>query len=132
MYKDIHEKALRKRAKEELLKVAEPTEIGRLVSVQEESEHSLTFLFKCKREAYTGWNWVITLTQLDPAEPVTVTELSLLTGRESLVAPEWVSWDEQLRQYKETVKQVAQLKLENTDGESGENAAVESAPNSSD
>src|SRR5205823_3641384 len=45
---------------------------------------------------YSGWHWSVTLAVLD-GEPATVSEVVLLPGEGSLLAPAWLPWDQRIR-----------------------------------
>ena len=68
-----------------------------------------------------GWRWSITVFQADKKSAATVSEIVLLPGPDSLVAPDWVPWSERLADYKalqlELEKQAA-LEAEDEDEES--------------
>ncbi|MEY3677223.1 MAG: hypothetical protein RL351_450, partial [Actinomycetota bacterium] len=58
-----------------------------------------SYLFENNQKGYVGWRWSVTIFQADSAEP-TVSEIVLLPGPDSLVAPDWVPWSERLADYK--------------------------------
>jgi len=68
-------------------------------SVQED-EGLTTYVFESNIKAYVGWRWSVTLFQSTAKAAVTVSEVLLIPGPDSLVAPAWVPWSERLSDYK--------------------------------
>lgn len=77
--------------------VAEPGEVGEHIGVEPEGERLVTHRFACLAPAYQGWRWAVTVVRAPRAKNVTVAEVVLLPGAESLLAPEWVPWSERVR-----------------------------------
>ncbi len=85
---------LARSAAEEL---AGPGNVGVHVGVTADDERVVTHLFACLDPAYAGWRWAVTVTRASRAKIVTVDEVVLLPGPESLLAPDWVPWSERVR-----------------------------------
>ena len=85
---------LARTAAEEL---AGPGEVGEHVGVTADDERVVTHLFSCQDRAYTGWRWAVTVSRASRAKAVTVSEVVLLPGPDSLLAPDWVPWSERVR-----------------------------------
>jgi hypothetical protein len=49
-------------------------------------------------KGYVGWNWSVSLFAND--EDATVSEVTLMPGDDSLIAPNWIPWSERLADYK--------------------------------
>lgn len=73
--------------------------IGEFISMTDEGDHAVTYLFASTIKGYLDWRWSVTLYQGEGQEP-TVSEIVLLPGENSLVAPDWVPWSERLADYK--------------------------------
>jgi Protein of unknown function (DUF3027) len=71
--------------------------VGEHVGVVADDERVVTHLFGCLDSAYAGWRWAATVTRASRAKTVTVDEVVLLPGPESLLAPDWVPWSERVR-----------------------------------
>jgi Protein of unknown function (DUF3027) len=71
--------------------------VGDHKGVAADDERVVTHLFGCLDPAYTGWRWAVTVTRASRAKIVTVDEVVLLPGPESLLAPDWVPWSERVR-----------------------------------
>jgi len=79
------------------IEVAGPGQVGEHVGLQADADRVVTHLFTCLDPAYTGWRWAVTVARASRAKVVTVDEVVLLPGPDSLLAPEWVPWSERVR-----------------------------------
>jgi hypothetical protein len=86
-------------AREALISATSKSKVGNFIEVIEEGDGLASYLFENNQKGYVGWRWSITIFQADSAEP-TVSEIVLLPGPDSLVAPDWVPWSERLADYK--------------------------------
>lgn len=93
-------------AREALIAATSKSKVGNFIEVIEEGEGLASYLFENNQKGYVGWRWSVTIFQADSAEP-TVSEIVLMPGPDSLVAPDWVPWSERLADYK-----ALQLELE--------------------
>lgn len=71
--------------------------IGEHAGVFADDERVATHLFTCLDRAYRGWHWAVTVSRASRARIVTVSEIVLLPGPDSLLAPAWVPWSERVR-----------------------------------
>jgi len=74
--------------------------VGFFIESLEEDEGVVTYLFEGKLKGYLGWRWSVSVFQVDENSPATVSEVLLVPGPESLIAPDWVPWSERLADYK--------------------------------
>lgn len=89
-------------ARGQLAEVTEVQTVGALLEVvPQPGTCSANLVFACEQLAYTGWQWVVTVSRLAANAPITVAELGLLPGEGALVAPEWVPWSQRLAEYRE-------------------------------
>ncbi|CAB4632389.1 unannotated protein [freshwater metagenome] len=118
-------------AKSALVENAGVKNVGNFIGVTEIDKGLATFLFENNQKGYVGWRWSVTIFQDKKNQPATVSEIVLLPGDDSLVAPDWVPWSERLSDYKalqmELEKQAA---LDALDDESEDDAEDESAEES--
>ncbi len=118
-------------AKSALVENAGVKNVGNFIGVTEIDKGLATFLFENNQKGYVGWRWSVTIFQDKKNQPATVSEIVLLPGDDSLVAPDWVPWSERLSDYKalqmELEKQAA---LDAVDDESEDDAEDESAEES--
>ena len=118
-------------AKSALVENAGVKNVGNFIGVTEIDKGLATFLFENNQKGYVGWRWSVTIFQDKKNQPATVSEIALLPGDDSLVAPDWVPWSERLSDYKalqiELEKQAA---LDALDDESEDDAEDESAEES--
>ncbi|MEY4349093.1 MAG: hypothetical protein RL719_390 [Actinomycetota bacterium] len=107
---------------------AESAKVGAFLEAVDEGDHSVTYLFASSIKGYQGWRWSVTLFEQDSSNP-TVSEVVLLPGEESILAPAWVPWSERLADWKALqVELEAQAALEaaeaaEAEGESDEDEA---------
>ena len=71
--------------------------VGPHEGVFADDERVVTHLFGCTDPAYRGWRWAVTVSRASRSKTVTVSEIVLLPGPDSLLAPDWVPWSERVR-----------------------------------
>jgi hypothetical protein len=72
--------------------------IGEHLGLVMEAENLATHLFTCMNKAYVGWQWAVTLAITPKSKStVTVTDVVLLPGPDSLLAPAWLPWSERIQ-----------------------------------
>ena len=86
-------------AREALIAAASKSKVGNFSEVIEEGDGLASYLFENNQKGYVGWRWSVTIFQGDSAEP-TISEIVLMPGPDSLIAPDWVPWSERLADYK--------------------------------
>ncbi|MDN5898878.1 MAG: DUF3027 domain-containing protein [Brachybacterium sp.] len=84
-------------AREALLEVTEPGQVGEPLRVEASGERLVTHVFECTMPGYRGWSWVVVLTRASRAKAATVAETALLPGEEAILAPDWEPWSERLK-----------------------------------
>lgn len=84
-------------ARQALLDVTEPGQVGEHVRVEASGERLVTHVFECTMPGYRGWSWVVVLARAPRAKAPTVTETALLPGEDALLAPDWEPWADRLR-----------------------------------
>jgi hypothetical protein len=94
----LTETQLRDRARLAAVEAAPKNGVGDFLTQIEEEENVYTFLFAAKMKGYVGWNWSVSLFANE--EDTTVSEVNLMPGEDSLIAPNWVPWSERLADYK--------------------------------
>lgn len=115
----LNEQQLRERAKMAAVETAPKNGVGDFLQLIEEDENVFTFLFAAKMKGYVGWTWSVSLFASD--EDTSVSEVNLMPGDESLIAPNWVPWAERLADYKALQAELeAQAALEAAENEAEE------------
>lgn len=71
--------------------------VGEHLGVEVHEDRLLTHLFDCTMAGYPGWTWFATVARAPRTKLVTVCEVGLLAGEKSLLAPEWVPWEERMQ-----------------------------------
>ncbi|GAA1864274.1 DUF3027 domain-containing protein [Brevibacterium marinum] len=83
-------------ARSAIAEVAGSSVVGEHLGALAEGTRLVTHYFACTDPTYRGWRWVAVLARAPRAKKVTVCETALLPGPDSLVAPEWVPWEQRL------------------------------------
>ncbi|KUM29439.1 hypothetical protein AQ436_07120 [Arthrobacter sp. EpRS66] len=81
-----------------LAEIAGAQEIGEHLGVTAESERLVTHRFVSQKKGYQGWTWFATLARVPraKAKDLTVCEVGIIAGDDSLLAPAWVPWADRL------------------------------------
>jgi len=99
--------------------------VGFFIDSDEEDEGVVTYLFEGKLKGYAGWRWSVSVFQGDGDAAPTISEVLLVPGPDSLVAPDWVPWSERLADYKALQAELeAQAALEAEEAEDADDAEV--------
>jgi Protein of unknown function (DUF3027) len=83
-------------ARAAVVEVVGAASVGEHLEVLAEDERVVTHVFDCADPAYLGWRWAVTVVRAPRAKAVTVSETVLLPGSASLLAPDWVPWQDRL------------------------------------
>ena len=89
---------LRDRARAAAVEAAPHAAVGDFIGFIEETEDVITMQFASRQKGYAGWQWQVSLFVSD--DEVTVSEVNLMPGENSLLAPDWVPWADRLADYK--------------------------------
>lgn len=71
--------------------------VGEHLEVLCEDTRVATHYFACTHAGYRGWRWAVTVARASRAKVVTVNEVCLVPGPDSLVAPKWVPWSDRIQ-----------------------------------
>lgn len=88
--KPAHQALAEKAAKE----TAPANGVGKFLGTTTEDKDTTSYRFESKLTGYVGWEWNVVIFQGKKADAATVSEVVLLPGKESIVAPSWVPWSE--------------------------------------
>lgn len=85
-------------ARDALAEIAGASEVGEHLGVTAEGERLVTHRFVSQRAGYQGWTWFATLARVPRAKykDLTVCEVGIIAGEQSLLAPAWVPWADRL------------------------------------
>ena len=86
-------------AREAAIAVAPYHGVGEHVEAIDEGNGLISFLFASRIRGYPGWRWSVTIFQPRLKDVATVSEVVLLPGPESLLAPNWTPWAERLADF---------------------------------
>ncbi len=84
-------------AREALLQLVDPADVGDVLGVTAESERVVTHYFACRRAGYRGWRWAVTVARASRAKTVTVDEVVLLPGDDAITAPPWLPYRDRIQ-----------------------------------
>jgi len=85
-------------ARDALAEIAGAQEVGEHLGVFAEGERLVTHRFVSQKRGYQGWTWFATLARVPRAKvkDLTVCEVGIVAGEDSLLAPAWVPWADRL------------------------------------
>jgi hypothetical protein len=90
--------------------------VGKFLGVTTEDRETTSYRFESKLTGYVGWEWNVVIFQGKKSDVATVSEVVLLPGKESIVAPSWVPWAERRAELeKNKVEELALADLEVTE-----------------
>lgn len=89
---------LQDRARQAAVEFANSQSVGDFVSVIDEGDNVSTYLFESKLKGYVGWQFSVSI--FSDGEDTSISEVNLMPGEGSLLAPNWVPWSERLADYK--------------------------------
>jgi hypothetical protein len=75
---------------------ADPGAVGEHLGAAAEGDRTVTHLFACLSRGYRGWRWAVTVARAPRARTATVSEVVLLPGPDSVLAPAWVPWSDRI------------------------------------
>jgi hypothetical protein len=67
--------------------------VGKFLGTVDEEANVVSYRFQANMKQYLGWEWNVVVFQAKKADP-TISEVVLLPGKESIVAPDWLPWSE--------------------------------------
>jgi hypothetical protein len=71
--------------------------VGEYLGVGYEDPTSATHRFLAHLSGYQGWQWVVVVAGYPGTDHATVSEVVLVPGPGSLLAPQWLPWDQRVR-----------------------------------
>ncbi|RRC95891.1 DUF3027 domain-containing protein [Schaalia canis] len=84
------------RAREAALTIARESAVGDHLGFEMVAERLGTHYFASTEAGYVGWRWAVTIARVPRGKTATICEIDLIPGEGSLLAPEWVPWEERL------------------------------------
>lgn len=71
--------------------------VGEYLGAGYEDPTSATHRFAAHLPGYQGWQWAVVMAGYPGADHATVSEVVLVPGPDSLLAPDWLPWDQRVR-----------------------------------
>jgi len=89
--------------------------VGKFLGTVDEEANVVSYRFQASMKEYVGWEWNVVVFQAKKVDP-TISEVVLLPGKGSIVAPDWVPWSERRAELdKSEAKDLAVSNLEETE-----------------
>lgn len=112
-------------ARQAAIQASNPAAVGNLIERIEEAEPGVvTYRFESRLKGYVGWRWAVSL--YFENDQVSISEVNLVAGENSILAPKWVPWSERLADYKALQAALEQQAAEEAD-EAASQALAEQA-----
>ena len=83
-------------ARQAAIDIAGAGQVGDHVTVHAEGDRVATHQFACLSRGYRGWRWAVTVSRVPRARTATVSEVVLLPGPDSVLAPSWLPWADRI------------------------------------
>jgi hypothetical protein len=68
--------------------------VGKFLGTVSEQANVFSYRFESKLKGYEGWAWNVVVFEGKKPHPATISEVVMLPGVDSIVAPVWVPWSE--------------------------------------
>ena len=85
---------------------------GKFLSQSEETKGVIEVHFESTAKGYSGWHWVVTLSQPDKRKAATISEINMVAGPNAKLAPEWVPWSERLKEFRRQLREEGRAKTD--------------------
>jgi hypothetical protein len=96
--------------------------VGKFLGTVDEEANVVSYRFESKLKGYEGWEWNVVVFEGRKPAPATVSEVVMLPGKDSIVAPAWLPWSERRAELDKLTAEesaVADLEVsEDTEGDS--------------
>jgi hypothetical protein len=108
--KPQHQALAEKAAKES----APANGVGKFLGTTEDASKAISYRFAANLGGYVGWEWNVVVFQAKKTDAATISEVVLLPGKDSIVAPDWVPRSErraELEQSKQDQSALSDLEV---------------------
>jgi len=68
--------------------------VGKFLGTTEDASKAISYRFAANLGGYVGWEWHVVVFQAKKTDAATISEVVLLPGKDSIIAPDWVPWSE--------------------------------------
>jgi hypothetical protein len=76
--------------------------VGKFLGTTEDASKAISYRFAANLTGYVGWEWNVVVFQTKKSDAATVSEVVLLPGKDSIIAPDWVPWSERLAELEQS------------------------------
>jgi hypothetical protein len=76
--------------------------VGKFLGTTEDASKAISYRFEANLGGYVGWEWNVVVFQAKKTDAATISEVVLLPGKDSIVAPDWVPWSERLAELEQS------------------------------
>jgi hypothetical protein len=77
--------------------------VGIFLGTVAEEDKVVCYRFESRLKGYEGWEWHVVVFEGKKPNPATVSEVVMLPGQDSIVAPDWLPWAERRAETDQTV-----------------------------
>jgi len=84
-------------ARAALLEATDEGSFGEALGVTVDGERFVSHLFACTKTGYRGWYWAVSVTRAPDSDKVTVNDVVLLPGDDSIIAPSWTPYKDRIQ-----------------------------------
>jgi hypothetical protein len=68
--------------------------VGKFLGTVPEQNNVVSYRFESRIKGYEGWEWNVVVFEGKKPSPATVSEVVMLPGKDSIIAPAWLPWSE--------------------------------------
>lgn len=103
--------------------------VGKFLGTVDEEANVVSYRFEAKLKGYEGWEWNVVVFEGKKPAPATVSEVVMLPGKDSIVAPPWLPWSERKAELdKATAEESAVSDLEVSEDTEGDSEDAGQSP----
>lgn len=79
-----------------ILETTDASNVGEHLAVRDEGPNLVLHAFASRLAGYRGWYWAVSLSRSPKSENITVNEVVLLPGEQSISAPQWTPYKQRV------------------------------------
>jgi hypothetical protein len=103
--------------------------VGKFLGTLPEGDNVVSYRFEARLKGYEGWEWHVVVFETKKSNPATISEVVMLPGKDSIVAPDWLPWSERKADFeKPAVEELAVSNLEISEDTQGDSKDAAERP----